>query len=245
MRYSNFEDTLKFPSGRTVANIKNDAKKEQKQTGEKLIQILNQRARMEMANRDLTQINPDMTWTKSLKAIKRVSAYRTKENTNKMTESDLAALIKAHPQITQYGIMHLTPEEKDLPEYLTKIPLGEFTKEQNVLMASPGTLKTINRALSFFDAVEPFDSINFKTSRHSYELKHLASNYISTRDKDGYMSHGEFILAALFREHFIQSHNKKSPPVYPPSGRGACSVFINIDENSLLSMEHQLQKSRT
>lgn len=128
MQYFNFEDSLRFPSGRTVSNLKKSLKRHQKQPGETRTILLDRQAQTEFNN-------TSMTWSKALDTLKANTISYVKSNTKQMTPSDLANLIKSHPFITQHGIMYLNKKNENDKMEFSGETFSEYRKIQNEMGA--------------------------------------------------------------------------------------------------------------
>lgn len=237
MQYFNFEDSLRFPSGRTVSNLKKSLKRPQKQLGETRTILLDRIAQTEFNN-------ASMTWAKGLDSIKANAISYAKSNTKQMTATDLANLIKTHPFITQHGIMYLEKSDENSRMEFSGETFSEYRKKQNEMLGFSDNVANINKALIFFNNVEPSLSINFKKDRHSHELKHLASEYLKEPNDSAYLTNGDFILAAIFRGFFIQTVTPQKTMTWAALHPSTTYPYMNIDEASIQRIEAAIKEKQ-
>lgn len=250
MAYENPINKLKFPSGRTVGNLKNDAKKRVKNKNTTHCLVLD-----ELASKH--SYNKYETWDQAISGLREdLCSKILKARGNSFTEEDLYAFREQHPKLTQFGIDCIRGDDfvvdpdnplddNGWPNYLLdpkkssedafpylERPFDESLKDENSSLFHPGNMILFDRACLFLDVVLPTFHINKNKSRHSYELKHLAEHYfnkVCNPNGDFYIPNGVLIAAALHRGYLVE--------------RCGRSAYFNIDEDSLQELEQQIEKA--
>jgi len=168
-------EKLCFPSGRSVANCKNDAKRLTKNEGIPHHQALDRVAK---------ENGLAMPFHKAVEHIRRHSA------TPVMSMADIQTVMDRHPGLTHTGIglpprvaARATPKEY----------LKAFEQERESLLSA---VDECNRAHLFLSHLEKRKTIN--TSSSSYGLKHQVEGFGRRLGLENpYVANGAFICAAI------------------------------------------------
>jgi len=178
------DDLLRFPSGRSVGNCRNDAKLIAKAKNIKLAVALDQVA---LANGGLRD------WSSSIQHL-RTHGGDLKPSVGRptwtMTRADVQAVIYRHP-ITHSGFLASDGERKHYGSMEAAIRAGQASLLEH--------LDECNRAAQFLRFAVKRKTINSGMGS-SYGLKHEAERFhesLLARPKNPYIANGSFICAAL------------------------------------------------
>lgn len=208
MSYVNHVDYLKFPSRRTVARCRKDARKLLRTTDHPL--ALN-------AALDIIAHTNGISggWSKAVDTLLVDSLERVRVSKQAMSVDAIISVAKRNPSLTQYGLGLMWGDRSALLG-LTVDELQQ--REHNNL---PGMLVECARALAFVSLLVPQRAVNSLPMRDSYELKHVAERAFGYVTNGIYVPHGAFIIAALFQGFLPQRCAPHS-----------ASVYFNISEDS-------------
>lgn len=199
-------ESLRFPSGRSVANCRKDAKRQSRLDCIPLHEALDA----------IAIVNGlDLPWHKAIAALQQqdplpsAAPLRVRE----MTVADVQSIMGRHPELTHFGIGVYRPNLKTASELA-----ASFKKERTSLL---GAVAECNRAVRFLQYTTKRKTINF--NRTSYGLKHRVEHYMrSLPDCDSYyVANGAFICAAIHMGF-----------AFAPVREGSPNVCFNISERS-------------
>jgi hypothetical protein len=189
-------DLLKFPSGRSVGNCRNDAKRLARLENIPLHKALD---RVAAAN-GLAQ-----PWARAMILV----GYGTTEQRSSadiITVDDIRAVMEKWPYLNHFGFYVSGYSKEPFRVKLKK-------DRESLLMA----VDECNRAAHFLKHVEKRKTINPRAGS-SYGLKHevefFCRSFQKTKESDSYVSNGSFICAALFLGFDVKPIDLGSPNVY-------------------------------
>jgi len=196
-------NSIKFPSGRSVANCRKDAKRLAKQNGIPL-----HRAQYQIA-----VINGlDMPWDKAISLLSNNLTTENQIQTNTlpqiMARADIQAVLKEHPYLTHYGIG--IPRRRGGWGSNAEDVDAEYKNQQDQLLEA---IEECNKACYFLRFTEKRKSVNDRGS--SYGLKHEAE-FLMKRlpwQDNYYVANGSFICAALYLGYEYKQGLNDSPNV--------------------------------
>ena len=185
-------DKLRFPSGRSVANCKKDAKRLCKTDRIPLHEALDRVS----ADNGLA-----MPFHLAITQLKKQAARFM------MTHADIQAVMDKHPELTHFGIglYRRTAEKMTESEYAIS-----FEKERQSLLEA---VDECNRACHFLKHMQKRQTIN--TASSSYGLKHRAEAFGRRMEEDNpYVANGALICAAIHLGFEFKQGLNDSPNVW-------------------------------
>jgi hypothetical protein len=204
--YERHTDYLKFPSGRSVQQLRKDAKTLRIETGQKLSLCLDQ----------VALINGGTgSWAHSIETVLEQSIASYPPQSTLMTMDDLLGVAKRHSKITQYGVGMWADIAEIRPWKTFEEHLKDETDSVYMLHSN------CNLALAYIDQLRPQKKINTDSTLTSNELKHHVEHAFDQMGVQLHIHHGAFILAALHRGFLPQRCSPSS-----------LSVFFNISPDS-------------
>jgi len=198
-------DSLCFPSGRTVGNCRKDAKRLARQKQIPLSQAQDIVAAENGASH---------SWGRAIALLKAQSQpVPPSRSASLMSQSDIRAVMAAHPNLTHFGIGIFRTPRQSVEERR-----AIFERERGNLA---GALDECNRAMRFLMHALKRKTINPRLN--SYGLKHMTEDYMNCLPdvSNGYVANGAFICAAIHSGFDIA-----------PAGPGSPNVRFNISERS-------------
>jgi len=185
-------DKLRFPSGRSVANCKKDAKRLCKTDRIPLHEALDRVA----ADNGLA-----MPFHRAIAQLKKQAA------TSLMTRTDIQAVMDRHPELTHFGLglSQRAVSKMTFDEYRIA-----FEQERQSLLDA---VDECNRACRFMRHMQKRQTIN--TASSSYGLKHRAETFGRRMgEANPYVANGALICAALHLGFEFKQGLNGSPNVW-------------------------------
>lgn len=189
------DNQLHFPSGRSVGNCRNDAKRLARDSGIPLAAA---------QDRVAAENGGAGTWAQSLRVLRERPSQEAIDSLPSsalpfMKREDVLAVISKHP-ITLFGYGPYRDEVIKLRSYRAALEAGQ---EQLL-----NRIDECNKAVMFLRYVNKRKTLNSKVGS-SYGLKHRAEGFLkSLRDapKDPYVANGAFICAAIHAGFEFKTH---------------------------------------
>lgn len=208
MSYVNHIDYLKFPSGRTVARCRKDARK--------LLRTTDHPLTLNAALDIIAETNGiSGGWSKALDILLIASLERVRVSKHAMSVDAIISIAKRNPSLTQYGLGLMWGDRSAM----LGLTVDELQQREHDSL--PDMLVECARTLAFVSLLVPQRAVNTLPMRDSYELKHVAERAFGYVTDGIYVPHGAFIIAALFQGFLPQRCG-------PHSG----AVYFNISEDS-------------
>lgn len=196
------EDSLRFPSGRTVGDCRKDAKRISRTTGMAFSAALDQVA---------AKNGGQATWSLS------VAALRLNQPTPvavvpvawpQMTVDDIRKVLEREPRLTRYGWGVSDASIKAAGSIRAAIEEGQRELMDHV--------DECNKSLRFLQHVQKRKTFNSRVGS-SYGLKHQVERYLNRvnvdRPQNPYVANGSFICAALHAGFSINLSSNFGPNV--------------------------------
>ena len=191
------EDSRLFPSGRTVADCRKDAKRLVRSTGISLSEAQRQVAVANGAPQGWDRAAPTLLPSKP-----RSSLFPA------MNQDDIRAILKSQPFLTRFGYGPSTDAIREAGSLQAALVAGQKDLLSHV--------DECNKALRFLQYVDKRKTNNRRVGS-SYSLKHQAEHYLrhveSQRPDIPYVSNGAFICAALYCGFTMKAMTDPGPNV--------------------------------
>lgn len=198
------DESLRFPSGRSVGNCRKDAKRSARIEGISYYDALDKVAHLN---------GVAMPWAKALSVVKEL-ASPIQQHGLQMTAADIKVVMDNYPDLTHFGrgIYYESSASRD--ERTAK-----FRVQRDCLA---NAVDECNRAVRFLMHVNKRKTVNF--TRTSYGLKHRVEHYMKNLPdvEDYYVANGSFICAAIHMGFIFA----------PAKAPGSPNVCFNISDRS-------------
>lgn len=195
-----FSDHDLFPSGRSVGNCRNDAKRKSRDQNISLTEAQNQVA---------IDNGGKISWAYSVENLVRQSWPREPTDLPGMSQADIRAVMDRCPELTRNGWGIAAQEVEKAGSYDAALRNGQTSLLRSV--------DECNRCLRFLQHVEKRKSINPKVGS-SYGLKHEVERFLDLLKADApancYVANGSFICAALHLGFEVKRLTWNNPNVH-------------------------------